>query len=126
MGTSRPTVLIVDDDPMIRRLLVEALSLEGYPVETASDGGEALTALKKAERHRVVLLDLLMPGVDGWGVMRDLEATPEVRARHRVILMSALSNMEQDKTRALSVDGRLNKPFTIDQLLSAIDATEAA
>ncbi|MGH2516763.1 MAG: response regulator transcription factor, partial [Ktedonobacterales bacterium] len=61
-----PTVLIVDDDPAIRKMLVEMLSLEGYATETATNGREALDQLA-ASGPRVVLLDLLMPEVDGRG-----------------------------------------------------------
>ena len=59
-----PTILIVDDDPAIRRMLVEVLSLEGYPTETAENGRVALELLAHSG-PRVVLLDLLMPEVDG-------------------------------------------------------------
>ncbi|HEV8191704.1 MAG TPA: response regulator, partial [Ktedonobacterales bacterium] len=55
-----PTVLIVDDDPAIRKMLVEVLQLEGYPIETAGDGREALDLLARGG-SRVILLDLLMP-----------------------------------------------------------------
>jgi CheY-like chemotaxis protein len=115
-----PSVLVVDDDPAIRKFLVEALSLDGYPVETASGGREALEKLKKSGGPRVVLLDLLMPDVDGWAVMRGLEADPPVRARHRIILMSALATLE--RARDLKADGELQKPFTMDQLLNLLAA----
>jgi CheY-like chemotaxis protein len=117
---SKPTVLIVDDDPQIRRMLVEVLSLEGYPVETAADGREALEKLAASE-SRVVLLDLLMPVLDGRGVMRQLESDGR-RANHRIILVSALTNLETN--RDLAADARLPKPFTVDQLMNVVQAAD--
>src|SRR5215468_444973 len=88
-----PTVLIVDDDPAIRKMLVEVLQLEGYPTETASNGREAMDVLARGA-PRVILLDLLMPVLDGRGVLQELSQDPDERAKHRVILVSAWSNLE--------------------------------
>jgi CheY-like chemotaxis protein len=119
----RPTVLIVDDDPGIRKMLVEVLALEGYPTETANDGKEALDLLPRSG-PRVVLLDLLMPNVDGAGVVAALEQQPSERNRHHIILVSAFTNLELERYRNLRVDGKLHKPFTVDQLLNVIDSVE--
>jgi CheY-like chemotaxis protein len=119
----RPTVLIVDDDPGIRKMLVEVLTLEGYPTETANDGGEALDLLPRSG-PRVVLLDLLMPRVDGADVVAALEQQPSERNRHHIILVSAFTNLELERYRNLRVDAKLPKPFTVDQLLSVIDSVE--
>ena len=119
---SKPTILIVDDDPAIRKMLAEVLKLEGYPYETAANGQEALEALAKSG-PRVVLLDLLMPILDGRGVMNELRASPELRAKHRVVLVSALSNL--DTARDLEADSTLAKPFTAVQLLNVIESTSA-
>ncbi|HEU4784280.1 MAG TPA: response regulator [Ktedonobacterales bacterium] len=113
-----PTVLIVDDDPAIRKMLVEVLSLEGYPTETAVNGREALDLLPRGG-ERVVLLDLLMPVLDGRGMMAELQANPAERGRHKVILVSAISNLEG--ARDLDPDGVLPKPFTVEQLLNVLE-----
>jgi len=113
-----PTVLIVDDDPAIRKMLVEVLQLEGYPIETAGDGREALDLLTRGGA-RVILLDLLMPVLDGRGMMEALRANPEERARHKVILVSAIHNLEG--ARDLEADGVLPKPFTVTQLLNVLE-----
>lgn len=115
-----PTILIVDDDPAIRKMLVEVLSLEGYPTETATNGQEALELMARGG-DRVVLLDLLMPVLDGRGVMNALQAAPSERSRHKVILVSAVSNLEN--ARDLEPDSVLPKPFTVDQLLNVLEAT---
>ncbi|HEU0027011.1 MAG TPA: response regulator [Ktedonobacterales bacterium] len=113
-----PTVLIVDDDPAIRKMLVEMLALEGYPTETAADGAEALALLARSA-SRLILLDLLMPGVDGRGVVTQLESSADARAKHRIILMSAWTNLEM--ANDLQVDGKLPKPFTLAQLMSIME-----
>ena len=116
---SKPQVLIVDDDAGIRKMINEVLSLEGYPVASATNGREALEALKSGG-PRVILLDLIMPVLDGEGFMQELEANPALRAKHRIILVSANPNLE--KYNHLKADGRLPKPFTVDQLINAIAA----
>lgn len=113
-----PTILIVDDDPAIRKMLVEVLSLEGYPTETVTNGQEALETLA-VSAPRVVLLDLLMPVLDGRGVMERLDTNPALRSQHKVILVSAFSHLET--ARDLVVDGTLAKPFTVNQLLSVLE-----
>ena len=113
-----PTILIVDDDAAIRKMLVEVLSLEGYPTETAANGQEALDMLATSA-PRIVLLDLMMPILDGRGVMTQLDSDPVSRSQHKVILVSAFTNLES--SRDLTVDGTLAKPFTVPQLLSVLE-----
>lgn len=114
-----PTVLIVDDDPGIRKMLVEMLSLEGMPTETATNGKEALEQLAHGG-PRIVLLDITMPVLDGRGVMEHLNAQPGERERHKIILISAITTLEAN--RDLQAEGRLSKPFTLEQLLNTIAA----
>jgi CheY-like chemotaxis protein len=114
---TRPTILIVDDDPAIRKMLVEVLALEGYPHETAANGQEALQKLGDGS-PRVVLLDLLMPVMDGRATLAALEQDSAERQRHKIILVSATHNLEA--AQDLQVDGQLSKPFTVDQLLNTI------
>lgn len=118
-----PTILIVDDDPAIRKMLVEVLSLEGYPTETAANGREALDKLPRGG-PRIVLLDLLMPEVDGWGVMSALQELPNERQRHKIILVSAWANLE--RAQDLNPDGTLPKPFTVNQLLNILAPLSAS
>jgi CheY-like chemotaxis protein len=117
-----PTVLIVDDDPQLRKMLEEMLSLEGVPFEMARNGREALDALRRSD-PRVVLLDLTMPVLDGRGMLHELEASPAERARHKIILMSALTTLEA--SRDLVADGILPKPFTLPQLMNVLESVSA-
>jgi two-component system response regulator (stage 0 sporulation protein F) len=119
---SKPTVLIVDDDPSMRKLITEVLSLEGYPLETATNGREALDLLQSG-RPRVILLDLKMPILDGEGFLQELEAMPTERKKHKIILVSAFLSLPN--YQHLRSEGRLGKPFTTDQLINAIEAVGA-
>ena len=118
-----PTVLIVDDEPGIRKMLVEMLSLEGIPTETANNGQEALDVLARSG-PRVVLLDITMPVLDGRGFMERLRTQPGERERHKIILMSAIETLTAN--RDLPADARLSKPFTLDQLLNTIASVTAS
>ena len=117
---NRPSVLIVDDDPAIRKMLVEVLSLEGFPTETANNGREALDRLATSG-PRSVLLDLMMDGMDGWEMMEELNENPGERTKHKIILVSALERLNLDRTRNLGADGTLAKPFTVPQLLNVLE-----
>jgi CheY-like chemotaxis protein len=116
---SLPTILIVDDDPQIRKMLTEALSLEGYPFETATNGQEGLDLLSHANGSRVILLDLLMPVLTGREFMEALRSNPAERARHKVVFISANHNLELH--RDLDPDAVLSKPFTVNQLFNVLD-----
>ncbi|HEY7126163.1 MAG TPA: response regulator [Ktedonobacterales bacterium] len=113
-----PRVLVVDDDAAIRKMLVDVLSLEGFSAETARDGREAL-ALLEASNYQVVLLDLMMPIMDGWELCRTLRERPTLRAQFSVVLMSAGEKLEQ--AQDLGADGYLAKPFDVNQLLELLE-----
>ena len=95
--TSDPLVLVVDDLPQNVRLLEAVLSPKGFRVATASSGEEALDVLNK-EHPDVVLLDILMPGMDGFEVVEALRADPDTKSVPVVILTSK-SMTQQDKER---------------------------
>lgn len=118
-----PTVLIVDDEPSLRKMLVEMLTLEGIPTETAANGQEALDKVAHSG-PLVVLLDLWMPVLDGRGFIEHLNAQPGQRERHKIILMSAIDRLEANQD--LQANGRLPKPFTLAQLLNVIASVTAS
>ncbi|MCC6629631.1 MAG: response regulator transcription factor [Chloroflexi bacterium] len=111
-----PTVLIVDDDTDIVAMLVQVLQDEGYAVVTGT-GDEAL-ALAESAAPSVVLLDIMMPGIDGVEFARRLRANPGT-ATLPIVAMSA-SHRLRERAGQMQVDDLLAKPFDLDDLLAAI------
>ncbi|MBX6343070.1 MAG: response regulator [Thermomicrobiaceae bacterium] len=110
-------VLIVDDDPWIRSLLEEVLRDEGYQVRSAADGHEALSAARSWHPH-LILMDLMLPQLDGATAIRILRADDRAR-RARIVAMSAGVNL-RERAPSLPVDGVLGKPFDLDALLADV------
>jgi two-component system KDP operon response regulator KdpE len=111
-------VLVVDDEPQIRRALTVNLTARGYQVELASTGEEALQMA--ADVHPdVVLLDLGLPGIDGTDVVRGLRGWSNVP-----IIILSVRDAEADKVRALDAgaDDYITKPFGINELLARLRA----
>lgn len=106
-------VLVVDDERDIRMVVSEILSEEGYQVAGAEDGAAALTQLY-AFRPQLVLLDLMMPRMDGWEFRRAQRSDPEV-CDIPVLVLSALGRQDD-----LEVAGYIDKPFALEELLSAV------
>ena len=113
-------VLVVDDDPTILATVADALDLEGFRVFTATNGQEALDALDTEingkPRPKVVLLDMRMPVLDGWGFMR---AVHERGLSMSVVVMTAAADARR-WAREIDAHGVLPKPFELDELLSAV------
>jgi DNA-binding response OmpR family regulator len=113
-------VLVVDDDPVIVRLLEVNLRLEGYEVATASRGEEALE--RAAAFHPdVILLDVMMPGLDGWETCRLLRELPEF-AETPVVFLSARAQ-DDDRSKGMNL-GRVDyvtKPFDPVKLMELVD-----
>ncbi|HYG69530.1 MAG TPA: response regulator [Anaeromyxobacteraceae bacterium] len=114
-----PTVLVVDDNAALRENLAEALEDEGYAVVLAADGARALEALEKGPLPEIVLLDLVMPGIDGRELVRRIRAEPRWAAV-RLVLTSGLSGGED--LRDHPVDAFLPKPFGLDRLIGTLKA----
>lgn len=118
MPAKRTTVLTADDDPQLLRLMSRNLQLEGYEVLAASDGQQALEQIEQ-QLPDLVLLDVMMPKLDGFAVcqrVREFSAVP-------IIIVTA-RGQDQDKVRGLDLgaDDYLTKPFSIDELLARVRA----
>ena len=111
-------ILVVDDDPQIRRVMRMTLSAQGYEVEDARSGEEAQEALR-ASRYDLILLDMNMPGMGGLETCREIRASSEIP-----IIMLTVRNAEQDKVAALDAgaDDYVTKPFSMPELLARIRA----
>jgi two-component system, chemotaxis family, chemotaxis protein CheY len=112
---NRYRMLIVDDDREVRETLRTALEDEGFTVAVAANGAEAMTKLEERP-PRLVLLDLMMPVVDGWEVLDRMRADPSLD-EVRVCVCSAVADVAS--TRA---DFVLRKPFDLDALKHVVDA----
>lgn len=110
-------VLIVDDDFALREALCAALEGEGFSVASAGNGREALEYLRREERPRVVLLDLMMPIMNGWEFRAEQRQDPEL-ASIPVVVLSAFSRATDEELR--DIKDFLRKPVTLTELLSAI------
>ena len=112
------TLLVVDDEPAIRVLLSDLLAETGHHVYTVPDGGEALETLRRGPLPCVVILDLMLPRVNGWQVLGELRANPRL-ATIPVIVLSAYSDAVA-VAREYGVEAALSKPFDPADLLDAV------
>jgi two-component system, OmpR family, KDP operon response regulator KdpE len=112
------TILVVDDEPQIRRVMRTTLSAQGYAIVEARDGQEGLEKLR-SERPDLVLLDVNMPVMDGLETCREMRRGSDVG-----IIMLTVRSSEQDKVRALDAgaDDYVVKPFGIQELLARVRA----
>jgi CheY-like chemotaxis protein len=108
------TVLVVEDEEDLREMMREALELNGYSVATAREGQEALEAIAEIEELCVVLLDLLMPGMNGWDFFMKMRERPEFASVPVVVHSSAADRAPDGVTRVLK------KPVELDRLLSIV------
>jgi DNA-binding response OmpR family regulator len=111
-------ILVVDDEPAIRQLLTDVLELDGHEVRAAADGFAAVRAFE-AVRPDCVLLDLMMPGLDGYGVLRDIRS----RDGERVPVIMLTAAADRDSAARAWADGAdyyLAKPFGPDEVLFLI------
>ncbi|MDC0682696.1 MULTISPECIES: response regulator [Sorangium] len=111
-------ILVVEDDLDIRSILTQLLVFEGYDVEEAADGAEALELLRRNGPPALILLDLMMPIMDGWQLRAELQRDPAL-ASIPVVIVSADVRVEQEASR-LRVAGLLKKPLQIEPLLELV------
>lgn len=118
-AVATPRVLVVDDEENLRSMLAAALRHHAFNVTTSDNGHDAL-ALIASERPDLVLLDVMMPGIDGFEVCRRLRADGD---RTPVVFLTA-RDATQDKVRGLTLGGDdyLQKPFSLDELVARVQA----
>ncbi len=120
-GPTRETVLVVEDEPAIRDLLRLHLGLAGFDVHEVGDGRRGLD-LARAQRFDLVILDIMLPGLDGVTLCRALRA--EGANRHTPILMLTARDIESDKVVGLEsgADDYVAKPFGVRELIARVQA----
>jgi CheY-like chemotaxis protein len=120
MTAPRARVLVVDDAPAIRELIAVNLELEGYVVDRAGDGEEALAAIAR-QRPDVITLDVMMPRLDGFATIERLRADPDTARIPVVLVTGRASAPDRARGEQLGVDGFLAKPFEPAELLATIE-----
>lgn len=115
----RGRVLVVDDEPAIRALVAKIVERAGYPVDTARDGADAIEKLETT-RYAVIVLDLMMPNIDGFGLIRHLKERGG--ARPAIIVVSAGDSASLRQLDGGMVHSIIRKPFDIDVLGDLITA----
>jgi len=115
---SQGRILIVDDDPQIRRVMRTTLVVQGYEVADARSGEEAIEKFRE-EKYDLILLDLNMPGMDGIATCREIRSSSDV-----AIVMLTVRDSERDKVTALDAgaDDYVTKPFSTPELLARVRA----
>lgn len=118
MSIKKTTIVTADDDPQLLRLVARNLQFEDYEVLTASDGQQALELIE-AHKPDLVLLDVMMPKMDGYAVCQQVRTFSAVP-----IIMVTARGQDQEKVRGLDLgaDDYLTKPFSIDELLARVRA----
>lgn len=124
---SKKRVLVVDDDADIRDALGLALLEEGYDAFAVGDGEEALEWLQREAPPHVILLDMMMPRMNGWQFRNAQRADPALAAIPVIVVSAAADSAlkAQGAARALEVDAVLHKPVDLDELFHAVERATA-
>lgn len=112
-------ILVVEDDQSIRISLQDLLEMEGYRVQVASNGVEALEALEHSGKPNLILLDLMMPVMDGFEFRKKMNTKPDL-ADIPIVVMSADGNVALKKAK-IGASDYLRKPIDIDTLIERIE-----
>lgn len=117
-ATPECSILIVEDDPSIRRLVRTVLLRQGYQVEIAADGLEALSKLAVVD-YDVIILDLMMPNLDGFSFMTAMARNTPERLKRVIITSAASPAIINERLKGIPFD-LLPKPFDINELISRV------
>jgi len=119
--TTHPPILVVDDNPDNAHIIRDYLGARGYPITVAYNGDDALKAFEEV-KPALVLLDVMMPGRDGWQVCRAMKQHPTLGRSVRVVMVTALDDWV-NKRQALQTgaDDFVEKPFELSKLVAAVE-----
>jgi two-component system, sensor histidine kinase and response regulator len=124
MSEPLPSILVVDDNEDNANIIRDYLEARGYPITVAYNGDEAMESFANV-KPSIVLLDVMMPGRDGWQVCREMKASPQGKDI-RVIMVTALQDWN-DKRQAIETgaDDYVEKPFELARLASVVERNAA-
>jgi CheY-like chemotaxis protein len=114
-----PTVLVIEDEAPLRANLVRLLSAEGYQVVAAADGDEGVRRVRES-RPDAVICDILMPRLDGFGVLAALRSRPETAAIPFIFLTASADKVDLARGLQSGANEYVTKPFKIAELLAAV------
>jgi CheY-like chemotaxis protein len=114
-----PTLLVIEDEAPLRANIVRILSAEGYRVVAAADGDEGIRRAREG-RPDLVICDILMPLVDGFGVLHSLRSQPETAAIPFIFLTASADKEDLARGLRSGANEYVTKPFTIADLLAAV------
>ena len=117
-------ILVVEDDVAIRRLVKKVLLRSGYRVEEAADGTEAVLKLSVRD-YNVIILDLMMPNLDGFAFMNTISENQPSRLKNVIVTSAASPHVIRDRIRGTPFD-LLPKPFDINDLIARVRACISA
>jgi CheY-like chemotaxis protein len=122
---AQTSVLVVDDEPQVVWMLQFSLEAEGFQTFAARDGRTALDELRQ-HRPQLMLLDIMMPVLDGWSVLQEIRDLPE-GDRPRVVVVSARASLrDRAKAAELGAVAFVAKPFNVDDLLGVLNRLKEA
>lgn len=113
-------ILVVDDDPSVRRLLSVQLGLAGYEVDIAENGPAALLAIGRSDPELVVL-DVMMPDLDGWAVLRALRAEPRYQLLPVLMLTAKVQRSDVQLSYDLGASAVMGKPYEGERLTQMVE-----
>jgi DNA-binding response OmpR family regulator len=116
-----PSVLIVDDEPNIVLSLQFLMKKTGFEVRTAKDGEEAMAEISRAAPD-LVLLDVMMPKIDGFSICARIRANPEWKDMRIIMLTARGRDVEREKGLALGADDYITKPFSTKDAIARVEA----
>jgi two-component system chemotaxis response regulator CheY len=119
-AASPKCILVVEDDDAIRDLIAEILDGAGYRVERAADGLQALVKVRAA-RPDIVVLDLMMPVMDGWTFLEQFRQIPDYTGTPVVVTSAYRAHSDSETVRDLQVQAYLAKPFDVDTLVGVVE-----
>lgn len=119
--SAHPPILVVDDNPDNAHIIRDYLEARGFPITVAYNGDDALKAFEEV-KPALVLLDVMMPGRDGWQVCREMKQHPTLGRNVRVVMVTALDDWV-NKRQALQTgaDDFVEKPFELSKLAATVE-----
>ena len=120
-----PSILVVDDNHDNADIIRDYLEARGYPISVAYDGDEAMRLFER-EKPLIILLDVMMPGRDGWQVCREMKEHPTLGSSIRIIMVTALQDwMNKRQALETGADDFVEKPFELAALAKVVERNAA-